>query len=120
MQPESGKVLDFERIEEATGGDQEFMKELLDLYMEDAKERISELEDAARAGDSEELAKCAHKLKGSSANVGATGISMLAKTLEDKGHAGDTTGADELVRAARKQLADVGAAFESFLSSTAS
>ncbi len=97
-------ALDFQRVREAAGDDPEFIRELMDLYLEDAAERLEELRAALGAGAAEELARCAHKLKGSSANVGATGVSQCAKTLEEKGKAGELGGAQGLIDQADAEL----------------
>jgi len=97
-------ALDVQRIREAAGDDPEFIQELMDLYLEDAAERIQELRAALRAGAAAELMRAAHKLKGSSANVGANGVSQCAKTLEEKGRSGDLDGANDLVAQAETDL----------------
>lgn len=110
-------ILDFDRVEEATGGDHEFMRELVDLFLEDATDRIRELEAAVSAKDTEQLGKCAHKLKGSSANVGADHMSQLAKTLEDTARRAELEGARELIERLHQQLNEVGPRFERYLAS---
>lgn len=86
--------IDFERIHDATGGDEEFLAELVEIFLEDAELRLQEIRTAVEASDPTELRSTAHKLKGSSANMGATQLMGLAKTLEDMGHAGEVNGAD--------------------------
>ncbi|MGF1509156.1 MAG: Hpt domain-containing protein [Myxococcota bacterium] len=109
-------ALDGARVEEATGGDPDFIRELLGLYLEDAAERIGELGTAVRAHDATALVNGAHKLKGSSANVGAVRVSELAKMVEAKGRAQEFGAAGELVLALRQELARVAPALERFLS----
>lgn len=108
-------ILDFDRVEEATGGDHEFMRELVDLFLEDAAERLRELERAMSSQDIDQLGKCAHKLKGSSANVGADHMSHLAKTLEEKAKQSDLSEAPELIERIAEQLAQVGPRFERYI-----
>jgi HPt (histidine-containing phosphotransfer) domain-containing protein len=110
-------TLDFERVEEATGGDYEFMKELVDLFLEDATERLRELEAALATNDAEQLGKCAHKLKGSSANVGADHMSHLAKSLEERAKQSNLDQADELVAMIARQLSEVGPRFHRYIES---
>jgi two-component system, sensor histidine kinase and response regulator len=81
----SDSPIDLERIQDATGGDMEFMKELVDIFIEDAQLRIREIRQALDASNFDDLGKTAHKLKGSSANLGAVGVSSMAKTLEELG-----------------------------------
>ncbi|MEM1025398.1 MAG: Hpt domain-containing protein [Myxococcota bacterium] len=97
-------ALDFKRVREAAGDDPEFIQELMELYLEDAAERLQELRAAVSNGSTDEVARSAHKLKGSSANVGAQGISDCAKTLEEMGKNGDLQGAEALVDRAQADL----------------
>ena len=110
-------TLDFERVEEATGGDYEFMKELVDLFLEDAAERLRELEAALASNDAEQLGKCAHKLKGSSANVGADHMSHLAKNLEERAKQSNLDQAEQLVAMIARQLSEVGPRFHRYIRS---
>lgn len=110
-------TLDFDRVEEATGGDYEFMKELVDLFLEDAAERLRELEAAVASHDAEQLGKCAHKLKGSSANVGADHMSHLAKSLEERAKQANLEQAEEIVAMIAHQLSEVGPRFHRYIAS---
>ncbi len=78
----TGKPIDMERINDATGGDEEFLKELVEIFLDDAVLRIEELKSALQTGDPEEVGRTAHKLKGASANMGADGLTSYAKELE--------------------------------------
>lgn len=86
--------IDFDRIHDATGGDEEFLAELVEIFLEDAELRLEEIRNAIASEDPTELRSTAHKLKGSSANMGATQLTGIAKTLEDMGHSGQVDGAD--------------------------
>jgi HPt (histidine-containing phosphotransfer) domain-containing protein len=58
----------------ASGGhaDAELPRRLLDLFWRDAEEQLAQLAAAARTGDTDRLAAAAHRLRSSSAAVGAT------------------------------------------------
>jgi HPt (histidine-containing phosphotransfer) domain-containing protein len=58
---------------------------LLRLFAEATPPLIGELREAAAAGDSEQLRRTAHKLKGGCQNVGALELGRLALELEDGG-----------------------------------
>ena len=74
--------IDMERINDATGGDEEFLRDLVEIFLEDTEVRVQEIKDAIAQADLLELKKCAHKLKGSSANMGAIAMWKLAEKLE--------------------------------------
>ena len=70
------------RLLEITGGDQGFVDELIDTFIEDATAQIDGLRSAASAGDAEAIIRPAHSLKSNAANVGATALEDLARDLE--------------------------------------
>ena len=76
------------RLLEITGGDQGFVDELVDTFLEDATTQIASLRTAAASGDTEAIVRPAHSLKSNAANVGATALGELARTLEADGRTG--------------------------------
>jgi two-component system sensor histidine kinase BarA len=73
---------------EITGGDPEFVDELIDTYLADGELQLGTLREALAAGDDAALLRPAHSLKSSSANVGATLVAELARTIELDARAG--------------------------------
>lgn len=93
------QAVDVAVLERAADGDQEFMRELAEIYLEDAEKRIDLIARAVREGDNIALRRTAHALKGSSANIGVKGIQRIAKRLEESannGHPAETSILDEL------------------------
>ena len=85
------------RLLEITGGDQGFVDELIDTFLEDATTQIDALRSAAASGGAEAIVRPAHSLKSNAANVGATALGELARALEADGRAGDVPDAAERV-----------------------
>ena len=56
--------------------------ELVRVYLEDTPKSIVQLDNAARVNDLDGLVGPAHSLKSTSANLGALGLSELAKRIE--------------------------------------
>lgn len=102
--------IDRDRIDDATGGDLEFLKELVEIFLDDTKLRFVELNDELTKGDAEAIGRTAHKVKGSSANMGATVLMKRAHELEQMGKGGDISGAPEAVKALEAEFARVEAA----------
>ncbi len=62
--------------------------DLVRVYLEDTPKAVAALEQAAARADAEGLIAPAHSLKSTSANLGALGLSELAKRLEHGARAG--------------------------------
>jgi HPt (histidine-containing phosphotransfer) domain-containing protein len=67
---------------------EEFVVELIDVYLQDTPNRLAQMRQAFNGGDTETLIREAHTLKSSSANVGAMGLSALAREMESAGRNG--------------------------------
>lgn len=76
------------RLLDITGGDQGFVDELIDTFIDDATTQIEALRSAATAADAEAIVRPAHSLKSNAANVGATALGELARSLEADGRTG--------------------------------
>lgn len=87
-----------ERLLEITGGDAEFVEELVDTFIADAVGQLDALDAAAAAGDIDGLIRPAHSLKSNSENVGAIALRDLARQLEADGRTDGV--ADPTARAA--------------------
>ncbi len=73
----------FDQLVEITGGDLDFVDELIDTYLDDAQTQLRGLEAAAARGDAGELVRPAHSLKSGSMNVGALRLGALCRELEE-------------------------------------
>ena len=80
----------FANLVEITGGDLEFVDELVDTYLEDGEAQIAALRSAVAAGaNPDDLVRPAHSMKSSSINVGALALGDLARHLEEAARRGD-------------------------------
>lgn len=76
---------ELEEVKEMFGAD---FAELSALYQNDGPPRLAALHEAFAAGDCAKVAKVAHAFAGSSASIGATGLSALCKSVETSAKAG--------------------------------
>lgn len=60
----------------------EFLREIIGIYLEDTPARFADLDQSLVAGDGQKFTRAAHSIKGSSANVGAMTVRALAEKLE--------------------------------------
>jgi HPt (histidine-containing phosphotransfer) domain-containing protein len=91
-------LLDAGRIEEITSMSPELMVEIAAIYLGKVPERLSAMESGIEAGDAESVSEAAHSLKGSSGNVGATAMGVLAARIDELAKDGRLSAAAPLVR----------------------
>jgi two-component system sensor histidine kinase BarA len=89
----------FANLVEMTGGEMDFVDELVDTYLEDGERQVAALQAATGAGDVEALVRPAHSLKSSSLNVGALGLGELGRQLEEAARTGAVADAADRVAA---------------------
>lgn len=80
---------------------EDFLVELIDVYLEEAPGQLAQLQVAADGRDPEAVSREAHSFKSSSANLGAITLATIARQLEVAGRSGDT----ETLAAGVRQLA---------------
>ena len=79
---EGHAILDDSRLFEMVGGDEDFIVEILELYVQASGADVQSLADAAGASSMNEAGRLAHTLKGASGNVGADAMMALCQELE--------------------------------------
>jgi len=90
-------VLDLARALEAVEGDEELLRELAELFLEDFPRMVEEIRAAAADRDAAGLHRAAHTLKGSVAVLGAPAVGEIAYALECAGRAEDLDAAPPLL-----------------------
>ena len=89
----------FAGLLEMTGGDLEFVDELVDTYIADGESQIAALQVAVADASVDGLIRPAHSLKSSSLNIGALALGELARGLEEAARAGGLPDAGDRVDA---------------------
>jgi HPt (histidine-containing phosphotransfer) domain-containing protein len=64
------------------GDNDEFLREIAGIFLEDTPQRLAELDQSLAAGDTPKFTRAAHSIKGSSANLGAMLMRSVAEKLE--------------------------------------
>jgi HPt (histidine-containing phosphotransfer) domain-containing protein len=64
------------------GDNDEFLREIVAIFLEDTPQRIVELEQGLAALDAPKFTRAAHSIKGSSANLGASLLRTAAERIE--------------------------------------
>lgn len=75
--------------------DPEMAQEVIDVFVYDAAQSLDELGRAIQAGDAQGCERLAHRIKGSSLNLGIDELGSLARSLEEKARSGSLEGAVE-------------------------
>jgi HPt (histidine-containing phosphotransfer) domain-containing protein len=77
-----GHPVELERLQEICCGDQEFERELIQIFLSDSLDRIRSMETALREKNLEIFRIQAHSIKGASANAGAERMTEIAQCME--------------------------------------
>lgn len=97
----------FEALVEMTGGEMEFVDELVDTYLEDGQQQIAALREAIATADTASLVRPAHSMKSNSLNVGAMVLGGLCRELEEQARTGAVPDAATRVAAIEEGFAGV-------------
>lgn len=112
-------VLDPQAIENLRslnpGDNDEFLREIAGIFLEDTPLRIAELDQSALAGDVAKFTRAAHSIKGSSANIGGTALRAAAESLEHKARTQGLTGVAGLVETVKAEFARTQGALQELL-----
>jgi len=97
--------IDFDSALERTGGDKDFLYELIDMYMEDFMPKYDELKKAIKEEDFIAIQDTGHYLKGSAANLSLSFLRDAALQME-------LAGEDKDIKKAQQTLADLKKEFD--------
>ena len=94
-------VLDPQAIENLRtlnpGDNDEFLREIVGMFLDDTPQRIADLEQSALSSDVARFTRAAHSIKGSSANIGAIALRAAAEKLEYQSRTHGLAGVADLV-----------------------
>lgn len=79
------------------GDNDEFLREIAGIYLEDTPQRLAELDQSLAAGDAPKFTRAAHSIKGSSANLGANTVRALAEKLEHHARSQGLAGVEPVI-----------------------
>ena len=91
-------------------GQPQLVARIVGAYHEESPRLLSELKRAAQAQDGDALARAAHSLRSSSANLGASRLAVLCKQIESSARDQRLAGAEGLLEALENEYRKVSAA----------
>ena len=106
-----------DELNEVTGGDPEFMAELVNTFLEDAPVLLDDLANALADGNAGEVRRIAHGLKSNGTDFGATHFAQLCKTMEHNAANGDLNGGNALLADIEQAFSQVQDALEAYINS---
>lgn len=95
--------------------DDSFLRDLVQVYLDDSPQRIAEIELALAQGDTERLTRAAHSLKGSCANFGASQLRAVSERIEKLGRQGALPDVPALLPELKVEFAKVKADLEALI-----
>ncbi len=107
---------DWQQLRQLAGEDSDFESELLNIFLQDARDSLQKLESAIASQSAQAVEEVAHSLRGASANVGASALSAVALELEQTAHRGDITSALELLKQLKRHCRGIQSQFASHIS----
>jgi len=99
IRPDDRPIFDYDALLELAGGDEELLREIVRMFLEDCPSMLEQIDEAIAACDPEGLRQTAHALKGVIANFAVPAAEEAARALEHMGSEGDMERA-EAVQAA--------------------
>jgi signal transduction histidine kinase/DNA-binding response OmpR family regulator/HPt (histidine-containing phosphotransfer) domain-containing protein len=87
------------------GGDEELLREVCEIFLEESPKLLKKLQQAVAAGDPDGVVRAAHSLKGESSYLSASGISRAARQLEEMGHNKDLSHARDTLAVLEREVA---------------
>jgi histidine phosphotransfer protein HptB len=97
MNQPSNSPINLEQLNQISEGDVEFEIEVLQVYVEDISQRLNKIRDQIVSNNWSQIMGEAHHLKGSSSNVGAFQVQILALQLEELNHSQDSARALDII-----------------------
>jgi HPt (histidine-containing phosphotransfer) domain-containing protein len=90
------------------------LSELIDIFLQDAPQRMSEISNGLKSGDLKIVERAAHTLKSSSANIGALGLSSICRQMEQIARERKSDGIQALVNESQQLMKDVDSALRAY------
>ena len=97
-------------------GDNDFLKEIIDLFLDDSQKLLTKIENAIQSENSDELRRFAHSLKGSAGHFGASRLFNTAYKMEIMGKMKEFSDAQEFFPYVKKETDKAREALMEFIS----
>ncbi|HEV7219408.1 MAG: Hpt domain-containing protein [Terriglobales bacterium] len=89
---------------ESLGGDEELLRELVEIFVDQSPKLLNKLRDAISSFDAEGVMRAAHSIKGELSCLGALAAAKTAQKLETMGGKKEMAGASEMFTSLEREL----------------
>ncbi len=96
--------VDMDRLNSLVDGDPGGLRELIELYLKQTTQQISQLEAGVRTRNADEVRRVAHSCAGASATLGMTRLVPMLRDLEKQGASGTLTTAAQVFEDAAREF----------------
>jgi len=104
MEEKNKPSFDLDKALDIVDQDQEFLKELMEIFNSDYPQKLAAIYQAIKEKDFKTLNEIAHGLKGAAGNLFLTKIYELTLELEKKGKENKIEGAEEIYKELEEEL----------------
>ncbi len=99
--------MDLKALAERVDLEEDEYREMIELFLQTTSQHLLHLEEAIERGDSKKVAETAHSIKGSSASLGLTHISGIAKGIEFNARDNDLNGAQRALQTIKVEVGQI-------------
>jgi HPt (histidine-containing phosphotransfer) domain-containing protein len=115
METNESSLVNLELLNETADLGLDDLCDLLEIYLEQATETMEDLQTAIHRKRATEVRELAHRLAGSSAACGASGVMNSLRQLEQCGKSNDLTQAESLMQQITEQMKETESCFRDFV-----
>jgi len=90
-------VFDYDDFMERMDGDMDLLKEVIEIFLEDAPNLVAALRSAVRNRNAEAMERAAHTLKGAAANISAKRLQQLSHVMQEMVKKGEVSQVERLL-----------------------
>lgn len=105
--PDARPVMDWDRFSEVTDGNEETMRELIELFYRQTTQQLCQIEAALKIGKADEVRRVAHSCAGASATLGMVRLAPVLRTLEKQAAEGNLGEAPQLFQNAGAEFKQI-------------